>query len=105
MISHLFDVCDDDGNDKVGDGDGDEEDKGDKEQLDQSIAAAHTPHWVESKVVVEVVLARHHVDHLEEGGEGVVEHVVLPHGQMEGEGKGQQDRREHYAPVARSVNV
>ena len=47
------------------------------------------------EVLVKVVLARHHVDHLEEGGEGVVEDVVLPHRQVERERERQQDRREH----------
>jgi len=77
VCGHLFDVGNDDGNDEIGNGDGDEEDEGDEEELDEPVAAPHAPHRVEGEVVVEVVLARHHVDHLEEGGEGVVEDVVL----------------------------
>ena len=95
-LTHLFDVGNDDGNDEVGNGDGDEEDEADEEQLDKPVAAAHTPHRVEGEVVVKVVLPRHHVDHLEEGGEGVIEDVVLPHGQVEGEGKRQQDGGENF---------
>ena len=95
ICAHLFDIGNDDGNDEVGDGDGDEEDEADQEQLHQPVAPPHPAHRVEREVVVEVVLARHHVDHLEEGGECVVEDVVLPHGQVERERKRQQDRREH----------
>jgi hypothetical protein len=95
IAKDLFDVGNDDGDDEVGDGDGDKKYKADEQELDESVAAPHIPHRVEGEVVVKVVLPSHHVDHLEKGGERVVEDMMLPHGQVEREGKGQQDRREH----------
>ena len=47
------------------------------------------------EVIIKVVFPGHHINTLQEGSEGIVEHVVLPQRQVEGEGEGKQDSGEY----------
>ena len=94
LFEHLTDVLDDDGDDEVGDGDSDHQDEEHEEALDHTVASADCSDGLKCEVVVEVELSGHHADGLEEGGEGVVEDIVLAESEMEGEAEGQEDCHE-----------
>ena len=96
LLEHLADVFNDDCDDKVCDGDSDHEDEEHEETLDNAITASDTPDCLKCEVIVKVEFSSHHVDYLEEGGQGVVEDVVIPERQMEREAEGEEDGYEDH---------